>query len=172
MVNSVAQLEKALQSVLQIHANQAGVSTGFIKRVREFTGATFAQTVILGQMQEGEISMSSLSMFARNVGVNVSTQAIDKRFNSNAAAFLFLLLDATFTQVVAADPVAVPLLKRFASVIVEDSTTLGLPDELEEIWQGCGDATSGSKAAFKMQIRHDLLTGGSIRARDNIWPYT
>jgi hypothetical protein len=26
--------------------------------VREFTGATFAQTVILGQMQEGEIAMS------------------------------------------------------------------------------------------------------------------
>jgi hypothetical protein len=53
MVNSVTQLGKALQSVLQIHANRAGVSTGLIKRVREFTGATFAQTVILGHRPRG-----------------------------------------------------------------------------------------------------------------------
>ena len=58
MVNSVTQLVKAIKSVLQDHAKRAGVSTGLIKRVREFTGATFAQTVILGQMQEGEIAMS------------------------------------------------------------------------------------------------------------------
>jgi hypothetical protein len=62
--------------------------------------------------------------------------------------------------VVTADPVAIPLLKRFSEVIVEDSTTFSLPDELEEIWQGCGDATDGSKAAFKVQVRWDLLTGG------------
>jgi len=35
-----------------------------------------------------------------------------------------------------------------------------LPDELKEVWQGCGNATGGSKAAFKVQVRWDLLTGG------------
>ena len=87
MVNSVTQLVKAIKSVLQVHANQAGVSTGLIKRVREFTGATFAQTMILGQMQEGEIAMSDLASFAKQVGVNVSAQAIDKRFTEKAALF-------------------------------------------------------------------------------------
>src|SRR5947207_15364924 len=48
MGNSATQLGKAIQSILQVHANRAGVSTGLIKRVREFTGATFAQTMILG----------------------------------------------------------------------------------------------------------------------------
>ena len=47
-MNSVTQLGKAIKSVLQDYANQAGVATGFIQRVREFTGATFAQTMILG----------------------------------------------------------------------------------------------------------------------------
>ncbi len=159
-MNSVTHLEKAIKSVLQDYANQAGVATGFIQRVREFTGATFAQTVVLGQMQEGEIAMSDLSTFARNVGVNVSTQAIDKRFTKKTATFFQELLNATFTQVVAGDPVAIPLLERFSEVIVEDSTTLGLPDELEEIWQGCGDATDSSKSAFKVQVRMDLLRGG------------
>ena len=160
MGNSVTQLGKAIQSVLQVHANQAGVSTGLIKRVREFTGATFAQTMILGQMQEGEIAMSDLASFARQVGVNVSAQAIDKRFTKKTATFFQELLNASFTQVVAADPVAISLLERFSEVIVEDSTTQSLPDELEEVWKGCGNATESAKSAFKVQVRMDLLSGG------------
>jgi hypothetical protein len=160
MVKSVTQLAKAIQSVLQVHANRAGVSTGLIKRVREFTGATFAQTVILGQMQEGEIAMSDLASFARQVGVNVSAQAIDKRFTEKTALFFAELLNAAFTQVVAADPVAIPLLERFSEVIVEDSTTLSLPDDLEKVWQGCGNATESAKSAFKVQVRWDLSAGG------------
>ena len=87
-MTSVTQLGKAIKSVLQDHAKQAGIATEFIKRVREFTGATFAQTMILGQMQEGEIAMSDLATFARQVGVNVSAQAVDKRFTEKTAIFL------------------------------------------------------------------------------------
>lgn len=159
MVNSVTQLGKAIKSVLQVHADRAGVSTGLIKRVRAFTGATFAQTVVLGQMQEGEIALSDLASFARQVGVNISAQAIDKRFTEKTATFFAELLNATFTQVVAADPVAIPLLERFSEVVVEDSTTLSLPDDLEKVWRGCGNATESAKSAFKVQIRWDLLTG-------------
>lgn len=159
-MNSITHLGKAIQSVLQDYANQAGIATGFIQRVREFTGATFAQTVVLGQMQEGEIAMSDLASFARQVGVNVSTQAIDKRFTKKTATFFQELLNATFTQMVAADAVAISLLERFSEVIVEDSTTQSLPDELEKIWQGCGNATNSAKSAFKVQVRMDLLSGG------------
>ena len=158
-MNSVTQLGKAIKSVLQDQANRVGMSTGMIKRVREFTGATFAQTMILGQMQEGDIAMSDLASFARQVGVNVSAQAIDKRFTEKTATFFQELLNATFTQLVVADPVAIPLLERFSEVVVEDSTTLSLPDELEKIWQGCGNATESAKSAFKVQVRWDLLTG-------------
>src|SRR5437660_8436733 len=110
MESSVSQLAKAIKSVFQSHADQAGVATGFIKRKREFTGATFAQTIILGQMQEGEIALSDLAQFARQVKVNVSPQAIDKRFNEKTALFFQELFNAACTQVVAADPVAIPLL--------------------------------------------------------------
>jgi hypothetical protein len=160
MKNSVTQLAKAIKTVLQSHADQAGKVTGLIKRVREFTGSTFAQTIVLGQMQEGEIAMSDLASFGRQVGVNVSAQAIDKRFNQTTAAFFQELLSTAFTQVVTADPVAIPLLERFSEVVVEDSTTISLPDELEGVWQGCGDSTDSSKAAFKVQVRMDLLDGG------------
>ena len=158
-MNSVTQLGKAIKSVLQDYANQAGVATGFIQRVREFTGATFAQTMILGHMQVGEIAMSDLASFAKQVGVNVSAQAIDKRLTEKTALFFQELLNAACTQVVAADPVAIPVLERFSEVIVEDSTTFSLPDELEKIWQGCGNATESAKSALKVQVRWDLVTG-------------
>jgi hypothetical protein len=159
-MSSVTQLGEAIKQVLHDQANKVGESTGFIKRVRAFTGSTFAQTIILGQLQEGEISLNDLAVFARHGRVNVSPQAIDKRFNEKTASFFQELLNAAFTQVVAADPVAIPLLESFSEVIVEDSTTFSLPDELEEIWRGCGDAIGGSKAAFKVQVRWDLLRGG------------
>jgi len=160
MVNSVTQLGKAIQSVLQVHANRAGVSTGLIKRVREFTGATFAQTMILGQMQEGEIAMSDLASFARQVGVNVSAQAMISVLNKKTATFFSRTAQCRalrrWWQRISGNP----LLERFSEVIVEDSTTQSLPDELEEVWQGCGNATESAKSAFKVHVRMDLLSGG------------
>ena len=116
-MTSIPQLGEITKKVLQETADQAGKTTGFIKRVREFTGASFAQTMILGQMQLGEVSLSDLTQFARHMKVNVSSQAIDKRFNEATVSFFQEVLNAAFTQVVAADPVAIPLLSRFSEVI-------------------------------------------------------
>jgi hypothetical protein len=156
-MTSVPQLGEIIKRVLQQEADRAGKTTGFIKRVREFTGATFAQTMILGQMQLGEVSLSDLAQFARYRSVNVSAQAIDKRFDERTVAFFAEVLNATFTQVVAADPVALPLLSRFSQVIVEDSSTFGLPDMLAMLWQGCGGKYQGTLSALKVHVRWDLL---------------
>lgn len=158
-MTSVPQLGEIIKKVLQETADQAGKTTGFIKRVREFTGASFAQTMILGQMQLGEVSLSDLAQFAKHMKVNVSAQAIDQRFNEKTVAFFEEVLNTAFTQVVAADPVAIPLLARFSEVIVEDSSTFTLPDVLKELWEGCGGKTFGTLSAFKVHVRWDLLNG-------------
>lgn len=158
-MSSIPQVGEIIKQVLQEKANQAGKTTGFIKRVREFTGASFAQTMVLGQMQLGEVSLSDLAQFARHTKVSVSAQAIDQRFNEKTVAFFEEVLNAAFTQVVAADPVAIPLLARFSEVIVEDSSTFSLPDALKELWQGCGGKQKGTLSAFKIHVRWDLLNG-------------
>jgi Transposase DDE domain len=158
-MSSIPQVGEIIKQVLQKKANQAGETTGFIKRVREFTGASFAQTMVLGQMQLGEVSLSDLAQFTRHTKVNVSAQAIDQRFNEKTVAFFEEVLNAAFTQVVAADPQAVPLLARFSEVIVEDSSTFSLPDALKELWQGCGGKQKGTLSAFKVHVRWDLLNG-------------
>lgn len=165
-MSSVTQIEAAIQTVFE-EANVLAREIGVVQRVYpgKFDGKKLAGTLILGQMQRGSISLSDLASFATHLGATVSSQAIDQRYGMPVALWLHELLLTTFSQVVAADPVAVPLLERFSEVIVEDSSTFSLPDELETLWQGCGGNESGTRSAFKWQVRWDLLTG-SLSGQD------
>jgi len=160
-MSNVTHLVTAIQTIFGV-ADHLARQTKCVQRAQKgkFTGKSFAATQVLGLMQRGEVSLSDLSTFARHLGVQVSGQAIDQRFTQATATFFGDLLNVAFTQVVAADPVAIPLLKRFASVMVEDSSTFSLPDDLQTVWKGCGGKTAGTLSAFKIQVRWDLLTGG------------
>ncbi len=71
------------------------------------------------------------------------------------------LFDVALAQVVLADPVAIPLLNRFAAVVLEDSTSWCLPDELVELFRGCGGhhGGAGSMAACKLQVQLEMRRG-------------
>ncbi len=72
-------------------------------------------------------------------------------------------------ELVAAEPVALPLLQRFTEVDLLDSSTVGLPDALAGVWAGCGGGSEqNTRAAVKLQVRWDLnggrLSGPFLRA--------
>ena len=71
-------------------------------------------------------------------------------------------LEATLTEVlrVASDPQVLPLLQQFTGVYVQDSTWVSLPDELHEISKGQPKKNHLNKAALKLHLRFDVLTGG------------
>jgi hypothetical protein len=94
----------------------------------------------------------------------VSAQAHRPALQRKNPVLFESVLNAAFTQVVAADPVAVPLLSRKSSVIVEDSSTESTPDELKELWEGCGGKQKGMLSAFKVHVRWDLLSDSL-----NVW---
>jgi len=96
---------------------------------------------------------------AHRVGVEVSPQAIDQRFTAKTAALLAAVLAASIQHVVRAQPVAIPILQRFTSVLVHDSTTIPLPDALTSTWRGCGNDTTRGTAGLKCGVQIDLLTG-------------
>ena len=93
-MESVTQIETFLQEVLQTGADADGKSTGFIKRTREFQGSSFAQMMILGQLQRADAALSDLAHFVTYAGVKVTEQAIEKRFTSTTAIFLEQVLQA------------------------------------------------------------------------------
>jgi len=96
--------------------------------------------------------------------VTLSPQALHKRFTPVAAEFLREVLLGAVGQLVAAQPAAVPLLRRFAGVYVEDSTVVPLPDALRETFPGCGGNTPGAGlAAIKAHVRWELMTRATHR---------
>lgn len=161
-MSSVTQISHAMHAVFD-PADLLARYTRFVQRERlgKITGKRFVLTQVFGLLQRGEQAMSDLSQFARHSGMSISEQGLHERFTREAAAFLQEELNIAFTQLVVADPVAIPLLRRFHEVIVEDSSTFSLPDQCREVWQGCGgSSTKGTQSAFKIQVRWDLLRGG------------
>jgi Transposase DDE domain len=68
---------------------------------------------------------------------------------------------AAVTQVVAAQPTTVELLRRFTGVYLLDSTSIALPAALAELWPGCGGRghSTAGRAALKVQVCYELNTG-------------
>ena len=156
---SVTEIAGAMKTLLTETAERLARERQFVRRRSKLDGAAFARTCVLGWQEHPDARLSQLSQTAASLGIGISPQGLDQRFTEPAAAFLRALLDAAMTTVVRAAPVAVPLLARFAAVVVEDSTIITLPDALAHLWQGCGDVAQHHLAALKVEPRLDLLHG-------------
>ena len=116
----IPQVAQAMQTVLTTFADQAGRDSDFIVRESKLTGSTFVQTLVFGWLADPQATLEALAQTAAAVGVTITAQGLDQRFSETAAACLEQVLAAAVTQVIAADPVAVPILSRFAAVQVRD----------------------------------------------------
>jgi hypothetical protein len=91
--------------------------------------------------------------------VQVTPQAVEQRFTPALVTFLERLLRRGLQHLVAANTSLAPLLTRFTSVLLHDSTTITLPDELHDRFPGCGGSHGSGKAAMKVQLQWDLRSG-------------
>lgn len=158
-MTSVTEIATAMKSLLGETARRLGRETQFVERASKLDGASFAQTCVWGWTEHPDASLSQLSQTAASVGVAISPQGLDQRFDQEAASFLQKLLEDASRLALSGNPTALPLLARFSAVQIQDSTTISLPDGLAAIWQGCGDAIGGHLAALKIQACVDLLSG-------------
>jgi hypothetical protein len=157
---TIPQVAGALQRVLGPVAERAARATGLVRRASKLTGARFVQTLVFGWLAQPRARLSQLAQTAAALGVPLSPQALDGRFGVASAECLREVLEAAVQVVLAADPVAVPVLQRFTQVAVQDCTTIGLPAALAAVWPGCGGSTATSgAAALKLGVRLDLASG-------------
>jgi hypothetical protein len=64
------------------------------------------------------------------------------------------------SQIAEGMQVCIPLLQRFNGVYIQDSSTIMLPDELKEVWEGCGGSSpQNTSSSVKLQVQLDLLSG-------------
>lgn len=158
-MTSIPEISEAMERVLSTKAEELARSTGFVQRDSKLTASVFAKTATFGWLQNPDATLSQLTQVASSLGVSISPQGLDERFTREAADLMRQLLDAAASELVAAEPVMIPILRRFTAVIADDASILPLPDELAKVWQGTGERTGHNQAALKIEVRSDLLTG-------------
>lgn len=153
IVAKVAEVADCLMALLTTDAEAAATEVGLIKRRRKVTGPRLAQTWVLGWLSKPDESRSGLVSIAATVGLTISAQGLAQRATQVGAAFLLRLLERATQYVVCADPALRPVLDRFSTVTILDSSVIRLPDVLKTVWLGC------QGAAVKASVRWDLRSG-------------
>ena len=84
---------------------------------------------------------------------------LDQRYSPQLVRFLKELFCAATKVIVGSGKTLAPLLERFTSVTVLDSSTIVLPDSERQEYPGCGGSYGGGAAAMKLQTEWDLRSG-------------
>jgi hypothetical protein len=149
-----------LASLFTSTADSVARATGFVRRQSKLGGSEMARTLVFGWLHQPQATLEDLAQFATGLGVPISPQGIDQRFGPRTAAFFERLLQEAVFRMVCADPVAVPLLQRFAGgVYLLDSTSVTLPAFFADRFRGCGGEVGTGKAGLKVQVCLNLVDG-------------
>ena len=155
----VARVGSVLQQLFGPIAASAAEASGVIRRKRKFTGIGLAKTFVLGFLQDAKASDEDLAQMAAQCGVDVTPQAVEQRHSPQMVKFLETLFREGTKLVVASDRSLAPIRERFASVTMLDSSTITLPDSMQEPFAGCGGSYGSGQAAMKLQTEWDLRSG-------------
>lgn len=154
----ITEISENMQEIFLKQADKLAKETGFVERESKLSGKLFAQTLVFGWWSNPNSTLEELSNTAMKLGLDVSSQAIEQRFNIKSANFLKELLDLTTTKLISTDKCCVKLLNKFSIINIMDSSIIALPNELENIWRGCG-SSHGTNSAMRIQVKLDLLNG-------------
>jgi hypothetical protein len=155
----VTQVAEAMQRVFGTIADEAADQCGLIRRRRKFSGATLVQVLVLGFLRKPNASTADLATTASLIGLEVTPQAIEKRFTRPLVDTLQQVWQSMVQIVISSEPVAIPLLQRFSGVRIGDSTIIGLPEECADEFPGCGGRSGSGRSALKIQVTWNLLYG-------------
>src|SRR5256714_4174297 len=163
-MRSITQIKESLEQVLA-EANDVARETGFIQRERNFDGAQFFLLLLFGWLEQADAPLDALTEVAQECEVELSAPGLSKRFTPACARFMQAMLERMAAKLMQADPVDIPLLRRFEAVVVEDSSVVGFPPGLQEVWRGCGGRPGASPPRPQIHLRVELSWGRVLRRR-------
>ena len=158
-MSMVAKVVSMMEKVLGSKADDLAQKHGVIQRKRKFRGKSLLRMIVLTLLKKPDANFQDMALTAAQLGVPVSATAVEKRFTQPLVDFLSEIVSVALQQLLAAEPVPVELLNRFTAVVVGDSSSISLPDELQSEFPGCGGTQGSGLAALKIQVRWDLKTG-------------
>lgn len=155
----LAQITDAMQEILTENADMIALETQLIQRQRKLTGSNFIQTLVFSWLDNPEATLEDMAQIASALGLDISAQGIDKRFDQKASNFMRKMLELAIGKVISSDPVAIPILNRFNGVYIQDGSLVSLPDELYHIFPGVGNSVKKTSSSVRLQIRWNLTDG-------------
>lgn len=161
MSTTVTHVSHTLQDLFTTVANQAARDTGFLRRQRKLTGATFVQTLTFGWLDNPRAALGDLCELAGTLDLPLSCQGLDQRFTPQALALVQAVLREALQRNFTATAAPLHLLSRFHGVYVFDSSTISLPASLAALLPGCGGSgPEDGAAACKLHLCLELSSGG------------
>lgn len=156
----ITRVATALQDLFGTVAQTIADNRKLITRKRKFTDTSLLATFVTGFWHKPHASAADLADTAAQLGVDLTAQAIAKRYTLPLAETLCDLFDHVLTRVIEAQPRSLDLLQSFPAVVVNDSSIITLTPELAQKFPGCGGSYGFGKAALKLQMQWDQRTGG------------
>jgi Transposase DDE domain len=142
-------------------ADDLAISTRFIKRRRKLKGSSFVKAMVLGNMGNGLCSIESLCQLLNEEAIEISKQGVDFRFTTEAVVFMQSMFYEAIRIFKNDLPIECEVLNYFKRVKLLDSTNINLPNNMEDIYKGCGASYEGhesvTKSAIKLQTVFDYL---------------
>ncbi len=134
--------------------------TNFIRRKGKITAETF---LAFNTFSSEDMCCKSLGTlcgrFASQYNIEISPQALNERFNDYSTKFMQEVFNS---MMISQNKILNNENKKmnFGRILVTDSTNYGLPQKFYNEFKGSGGA--GSKAAIKIQLQYDLLSGSFL----------
>lgn len=93
--------------------------------------------MVFGLLHQPDARTQELVQVLQRREVQISESALCQRFSPQAVTLLDRLRQEVISEGFHAQaPAPVEVLQRFEAVIVEDSSTIKLPDKLKDLWPG------------------------------------
>ena len=157
----IRNVSTALQEQLGDELDEIAREWNVVKREREFTGRTLLLMIVVTLLEKPDATWADFHATAARLGLDVTRTAVEKRFAAGQPLvdFFRTALERVLRQSLIGNPCSTELLQPFTAVLVGDATTIALPDDLADLFPGCGGATGTSRAALKLQVLWDLKAG-------------
>ncbi len=114
------------------------------------------QGVVFGWLDKPQARRTQLARALVCRQVQITASGLYQRFGPPAAQFLQAVFRQMSAHVPGDQPGEAQVLQRVPGVIVEDSITISLPDELAGVRWGCAGKQTHTAAGIKLHRRQDL----------------
>lgn len=164
-MDRIQTVSAALQVQLGDSLDELARECKVVIRERQFTGQTLLLMIVVTLLEKPAATWADFHATAARLGLEVTRTAVEKRFAAGdpLVEFFRRALERVLQQSPIGNPSSTELLQPFVAVLVGDATTIALPDDLADLFPGCGGAVGTSRAALKLQVLWDLKTGQLVK---------